>query len=56
MKYALNNGDLYKAYEPYICVGCILEKLNSSLCTKVNLCDYNSIMKRSCFQSDIFKI
>lgn len=56
MKYALNNGDLYKTYELDACVRCILEKLTLSLCIKVSLCDNNSIIKRSRFQSDIFKI
>lgn len=56
MKYALNNGDLYKAYESDACVGCILEKSTLSLCIKMSLCDSNSIIKRSRFQSDIFKI
>ena len=56
MKCALNNGDLYKTYEPDVCVGCVLEKLTVGLCTKINLCDSNSIINRSRFQSDIFKI
>ena len=56
MKYALNNGDLYKTYESDACIGCILEKLTINLCAKINLCDSNSIIKKSRFQSDIFKI
>lgn len=57
MKCALNNESLYKAPEIYICVGCALEKHNgTNLCGKLNLCDHNTILKRSHFQSDIFKI
>lgn len=57
MKCALNHSDLYKTRDRYICVGCIFEKYNNiNLCEKVNMCDNNSILKRSRYQSDIFKI
>lgn len=57
MKCALNNGNLYKTWKRYVCVGCIFEKYNNAnLCKKVNLCSFSSILKRNHNQSDIFKI
>lgn len=57
MKCALNNGNLYKTWKRYACVGCIFEKYNNAnLCKKVNLCSFSSILKRNHNQSDIFKI
>lgn len=57
MKCALNDGDLYKVRERYVCVGCVFEKYYSiDLCRNMNLCKFGIILKRNRFQSDIFKI
>lgn len=56
MKYALNNKDLYKARERYMCAECVFATNNMIRCQSINLCDNGSILKRSRYQSDIFKI
>lgn len=57
MKCALNNRDLYNSRSTnYICEGCALLKYFPAVCKKAYMCDLDSILKRSLFQSDIFKI
>lgn len=57
MKCALNDGDLYRQPDRYICVGCVFKNYpTSSACIRVRLCRAGYIIKRSPNQADIFKI
>lgn len=57
MKCALNDRNLYKVHERYVCTNCAFEKYNNTdLCVRLDLCDIDSILKQICFQSDIFKL
>lgn len=56
MKCSFNNRDLYIT-RGIICDGCVFEQYNNlDLCKKVHWYGGNYILKRSRYQSDIFKI